>query len=150
MNIKNIEKAAKKKNKAYQKFYNMPVICPCCRKELHLITKIEHMDDERFQYIYTVCSNCNSRIHESMDVLRRNQADRKFAVQEQKEKQKEYAKTLLEKAANENFTISVDELEKFADTKINNVRILVTSDQLRSIKKSRKTKPIILNIKEEK
>lgn len=72
----------------------MPVICPCCRKELHLITKIEHMDDKRFQYIYTICSNCNSRIHESMDVLRRNQADRKFAVWEQKEKQKEYAKTL--------------------------------------------------------
>lgn len=50
---------------------------------------------------------------------------------------------LLEKAANENFAISVDELEKFADTKIDNIRILVTPNQLRSIKKSKKTKPII-------
>lgn len=140
----------KKKSQAYQKFYNMPVICPCCGKELHLITKTEHIDSKGFDHTYIACSNCNSRINESMDALRENQVDLKMAVWEQKEKQKEYEKNLLEKAANKNFTITVDELEKFADTKINNIYILVTPDQLRSIKKSKKTKPIILNIKEEK
>ena len=144
-----LKKRREKRNRAYQKFYDMPVICPCCGKELHLTTLIGHGDDKglEFDYEYSACSNCKSQIHESIDVLRRNQADLKFAVWEQKEKQKEYEKNLLEVTADEKLTISVNELEKFAGTKIDNVRISITPDQLMAIKKSKKAEPITLNVK---
>ncbi len=138
------------RNRVYQKFYNMPVICPCCGKELRLTTMTGHGDDRGFEFDfeYNACSNCKSQIHESMKELRRNQADLKFAVWEQKEKQKEYEKNLLEVTADKKLTISVSELEKFAGTKIENVRISITPDQLMAIKKSKKAEPIVLNVKE--
>ena len=148
--IKEVKKQREKRNRAYQKFYDMPVICPSCGKELHLTSMTGHGNDRglEFDYEYSACSNCKSQIHESMDVLRRNQADLRFAVWEQKEKQKTYEKNLLEVTANEKVTISVDELEKFAGTKIDNVRISITPDQLMAIKKSKKSEPITLNVKE--
>lgn len=144
-----LKKRREKRNRAYQKFYDMPVICPCCGKELYLITLTGHGDDRGFEfdYEYSACSNCKSQIHESMDVLRRNQADLRFAAWEQKEKQKEYEKNLLEITADEKLTISVNDLEKFAGTKIDNVRISITPDQLMAIKKSKKAEPITLNVK---
>lgn len=146
---KSLKKRREKRNRVYQKFYDMPVICPCCGKELHLTTLTGHGDDRGFEfdYEYSACSNCKSQIHESMDVLRRNQADLRFVVWEQKEKQKEYEKNLLEITTDEKLTISVNELEKFAGTKIDNVRISITPDQLMAIKKSKKAEPITLNVK---
>lgn len=148
--IKEAKKQREKREHAYQKFYNMPVICPNCGKELHLTTKTGHGNDRGFDFDfeYSACARCGSQIHESMDVLRRDQADLRFAAWEQKEKQKAYEKNLLEVTANEKFTISVDDLEKFAGTKIDNVRISITPDQLMAIKKSKKSEPIVLNVKE--
>lgn len=148
--IKEAKKQREKRNRIYQKFYNMPVICPCCGKELRLTTMIGHGDDRgcEFDFEYNACSSCKSQIHESMNELRRNQADLKFAVWEQKERQKAYEKNLLEITANEKLTISVDDLEKFTGTKIENVRISITPDQLMAIKRSKKAEPIILNVKE--
>ena len=148
--IKEAKKQREKRQRVYQKFYDMPVICPCCGKELHLTTMIGHGDDRGFEFDfeYNACSNCKSQIHESMKELRRNQADLKFAVWEQKEKQKEYEKNLLEATADKKLTISINELEKFAGTKIENIRISITPDQLMAIKKSKKAEPIVLNVKE--
>lgn len=149
--VKEAKKQQEKRNRAYQRFYDMPLICPCCGKELHLTTKTGRGNDRglEFDFEYSACSQCGSQIHESVDVLRRNQADLKFAVWEQKEKQKAYEKNLLEVTANEKLTISVDDLEKFAGTKIDNVRISITPDQLMAIKKSKKAEPIVLNVKQE-
>ena len=136
--VKEAKKQQEKRNRAYQRFYDMPLICPCCGKELHLTTKTGRGSDRglEFDFEYSACSQCGS------------QTDLRFAVWEQKEKQKAYEKNLLEVTANEKLTISVDDLEKFAGTKIDNVRISITPDQLIAIKKSKKAEPIILNVKQ--
>ena len=64
-----------------------------------------------------------------------------------KKEQKEYEKSLLKATTGDKLTISVEELEKFADTKIDNVLISITPDQLMAIKKSKKSKPIVLSVK---
>ena len=127
----------------------MPVICPCCGKDLYLTTttRYEVVKGFDFDYDCSVCSKCGSQIYESVDVLRRNQADLKFAYWEQKKEQKEYEKSLLKATTGDKLTISVEELEKFADTKIDNVLISITPDQLMAIKKSKKSKPIVLSVK---
>lgn len=148
--MRDAKKQRERRNRVYQKFYDAPLICPCCGKELCLTTKTGHGNDRGFDFDfeYSACSKCGSQIHESTDVLRRNQADLKFAVWEQKEKQKAYEKNLLEITANEKITISVEDLEKFAGAKIDNVRISISPDQLMAIKKSKKSEPIVLNVKE--
>lgn len=140
-----MKKQQEKSRKVYQRFYDMPVICPCCGKDLYLTTTTRHKVIKGFDFDYdcSVCSKCGSQIYESVDVLRRNQADLKFAYWEQKE----YEKSLLKATTSDKLTISVEELEKFADTKIDNVLISITPDQLMAIKKSKKSKPIVLSVK---
>lgn len=147
--LKALKKRQEKRDKMYQKFYDMPVTCPYCGNELYLTTMTGRGNDRgpEFDYEYSACAICNAQIHASMNTLRVEQANSRFAAWEQKEKQKEYEKNLLEAAADEKVTISVNELEKFAGTKIDNVRISIAPDQLMTIKKSKKAEPVILNVK---
>lgn len=128
----------------------MPVVCPCCGKELYLTTLYHEGDDEKFVlgYEYSACSNCKLKIDESMYELRKRQADLKFAIWEQKEAQKEYEKNLLMGVAtDEDLTISIDDFELFVDIGTDNIRISITPNQLKAIKKSKKSEPIVLKVK---
>ena len=92
-----MKKQQEKSRKVYQRFYDMPVICPCCGKDLYLTTttRYEVVKGFDFDYDCSVCSKCGSQIYESVDVLRRNQADLKFAYWEQKKKNKRNTKRVF-------------------------------------------------------